>query len=241
MNNLECLLTTTIAGLSTIVGNLLIFINPKHEKKILAFSMGLSFIVMFLISILDLIPEGLRLLSSNNYIYIFISTLLYLLIGYSIVNFLDNKMENNNPLYKIGILSMISLLIHNIPEGIICAITSLQDVELGFKMTLLIMIHNIPEGICISLPIYYSTKSKGKAFIYSLVSGLGEVAGALITIFFLNNFIDNYILYIILIITAGIMITLSIKKILREGLNIKKLDYLLYGMILGSIIIFITL
>ncbi len=242
MTNLYPILITSIAGLATILGNVLLFINVKYKEKLLSFSLGLSFIVMFLISLIELIPEGMKLIYNDfSLLNIFFISLILLFVGYFIVIILDKNIDNNDALYKVGILSMISLLIHNIPEGIICTISSATNIELGLKMSFIILIHNIPEGICICLPIYYATKSKLKAFLYTLISGVGEIIGAIFTMVFLHDAINNYTLSIILIITAGIMITLSVKKILKEGLSFKKYPYFISGIILGIIILYFTL
>lgn len=236
------ILITSIAGLSTILGNILLFINPKYKDKLISFSLGLSFTVMFLISILELIPDGINIMYNKiNNINLFIYSLLLLIIGYIFVIFIDNKIDNENKLYKIGILSMISLLIHNIPEGVICAISSINNIELGLKMSFMIMIHNIPEGIVISLPIYYATKSRGKAFMYTIISSLGEIIGAIITMIFLYKYINDLLMYIVLLITAGIMITLSVTKILKEGIKLKVFKWLILGILLGISIIVITI
>ena len=228
MKNLYSIFITSIAGLATILGNILLFINVKHKE--------------FLISLIELLPEGIKLVYQDfNLSSIFMFSLLLLFIGYFIVILIDKNIDSDNALYKVGILSMVSLLIHNIPEGIICAISSTTNIELGLKMSFVILVHNIPEGICICLPIYYATKSKLKAFLYTLVSGVGEIIGAIFTMIFLKNAINNYSLYIILIITAGIMITLSIKKILKEGLSFKKYSYFALGILLGIIILYFTL
>ena len=77
------IIITSIAGLSTILGNILLFIDDKYKDRVISFSMGLAFIVMFLISIFDLIPEGIRLVSDSFNIYeLFVYSLLLLLIGY---------------------------------------------------------------------------------------------------------------------------------------------------------------
>ena len=242
MKNLYPILITSIAGFATMLGNILLFVNIKYKERLISFSLGLSFIVMFLISVVELIPEGMKLVYETFSITeLFLTGIFLLLIGYFIVSIIDKNIDNQDSLYRVGILSMISLLIHNIPEGMICAITSSTNVRLGLQMSFIILIHNIPEGICISLPIYYATKSKRKAFIYTFISGMGEVVGALITMFILKRFINNYMLYIILIITAGIMITLSIRKILTEGLSFKKYIWFVGGIILGIIILVITL
>ena len=236
------IIITSIAGLSTILGNILLFIDDKYKDRVISFSMGLAFIVMFLISIFDLIPEGIRLVSDSFNIYeLFIYSLLLLLIGYVFVVFIDNRIDSDSKLFKIGILSMISLLIHNIPEGIICAISSVNDINLGFKMSFMIMLHNIPEGIVISLPIYYVTKSRGKALLYTVISSLGEIVGAIITVLFLYRYINDYIMYIVFIITAGIMITLSVSKILKEGISLKLFKWLILGILVGFSIVVITM
>lgn len=242
MNNLYTILVTLISGLATMLGNLFLLIPIKHKDKVLSFSLSLTFAVIFLISILELIPEGIKLIYFKyNIISIFIMSLIFMIIGALFVIFTDKKINNKDTLYKIGILSMLSILIHNIPEGIICAITSINNPTLGIKMTFLIMIHNIPEGIAITLPIYYATKSKKKALLYTLISGLGEVTGAIITILFLKPFITPFLLYVIFLITAGIMIYLSIYKILKTALNIKKYIYILLGIITGVVVVLITI
>lgn len=244
MNNfIYPLIITSIAGIATLLGNILLFVNLKYKDNLISFALGLSFIVMLMISIFDLIPEGLVLgrLEVGDTKILFIITLLLLLIGYFIVSFIERKIKNNDNLYKIGLLSMISLLIHNIPEGILCALTSITNLEVGVRFSFMIMIHNIPEGICISLPIYYATKNRGKAFLYTLISSFGEITGALIALLFLNKFLNNSLLYVILIVVAGIMITLSILKILKEGLTYRRYFYLILGIIIGFIIVILTI
>ena len=242
MKNIYPLIITFIAGFATILGNILLFIDVKYKNKLISFSMGLSFIVMFLISIIELIPDGLLLVNNDFSMFgIFVYGLFLLLIGYIIVYVIDRNIVGESSLYKIGILSMLSLFIHNVPEGIICALTSSNNLSLGLKMSFIIMIHNIPEGICISLPIYYSTGSRGKAFFMTLVSSMGEVFGALFSIIFLNNFINDFIMSIILIITGGIMITLSVLKILKEGISYKCYKWLIMGIVFGIMIIIVTL
>ena len=66
----------------------------------------------------------------------------------------------NSKLYKLGIITMLVIMMHNIPEGIATYITTTQNINLGITLTIAIALHNIPEGISISIPIYYSTGSK---------------------------------------------------------------------------------
>lgn len=241
MNNFYPLILTTIAGAGAMLGNLFLFVNKKYKGGVLAFSLGISSSVMLVISIVELIPEGMLLIRNQLNIFSIILSFILLFIGYILVLFIDKKIDTDDSLYRVGVLSSLGLLIHNVPEGIICAVTSYSNLTLGLKMCFIIMIHNIMEGIAICLPIYYSTGSRLKAFLSTLVSSGGEFVGALITILFLKPFITSFMLYIVLLITAGIMISLSVGKIFKEGLSYCKHKYFVLGIVLGIIIVLFTL
>lgn len=231
-----------ISGFSTVLGCIIMFISKKYKNKVLSYSFGLSFIVMFLISILELIPEGISY--GINYFSIpilFILSFILLVSGGGVVYFLDKVNKSNNDLYNVGWLCMLSVLIHNIPEGIITAITLISDFDFGLKMFLIIMIHNIPEGISIAAPIYYSGHGKMKSLLYSMVSGGGEVVGAILGMIICKLFNLDLLLYILLIIVAGIMIYLSCKKLFFEGLKCNEDNLFIYGIVFGIIIVLITL
>lgn len=241
MTDIFILILCFISGISTLIGFIFIFVPYKYKNRVLSFGFGLSFIVMFLISILDLIPCGIELIYDDfNILFISVFSFILLFLGMLLVKYLDDEI-NGEELLKIGYLSMLSLLIHNIPEGVICAMSSYTDINLGLKMIFMIMLHNIPEGICIALPIYYATKNKFKAFIFTLISGVGEVVGALITILFLKTYINDLLLFLILILTAGIMIYLSLGKIIIKGIKLKEFKFLLLGIIIGLAIVILTI
>ena len=102
-----------------------------------------------------------------------------------------------------------------------------------------ITIHNIPEGIAIAVPIYYSTGSRGKAVINTLISGLSEPIGALLAYLFLYKYMSNFLISIILLFVAGIMISISINDIFDEARKYSN-KYILIGFILGVIMIVVT-
>jgi ZIP family zinc transporter len=58
-------------------------------------------------------------------------------------------------------------------------LVALQDPGLGVAIAVAVALHNIPEGMSVSVPIYYATGSRRKAFIYSALSGLAEPVGAI--------------------------------------------------------------
>lgn len=203
-----------IAGLSTILG-----IIPTYLKidsnKIINYSITLTIGILLIVSIFGLIPESFRYLNKNtsgSILFVFAFIFLGILINF----ILDKTIPINDKLYRIGILSMLAISLHNIPEGIITVITSSTNIKLGLTTTLAIMLHNIPEGISIAVPIYYSTGSHKKAFCYTAISGFSELFGVLISLIFLKNHISNFQLSLILGMTAGIMLYLVFSLITKK-------------------------
>lgn len=186
MNNIiYSFLITLIAGLTTLIGIIPCFIKEKYKDTIITSSLAFSSSVMITISILDLIPESIKLQMSYQLLFPSIITVSILIVlGIIFSNIINHKIDNNNTLYKLGLISIITIILHNIPEGIATYISSSQDQILGLKLAFAIALHNIPEGISIAIPIYYSTNSFKKTFLYTLISGLSEFIGALLTYLF---------------------------------------------------------
>ena len=225
MSNFNSFLLTIVAGLSTLIGSFIIFFSKKKHNSIIIGSLGFAAGVMIFVSFTDLIPNSINLF--NNIYSIGFSLLLLLfainigIILSQIINkFIPNN--NNNTLYRVGILSMIAIILHNIPEGIATYITNSTNITLGLSLTIAIAAHNIPEGISIAVPIFYSTGSKSKAFLYTFISGISELFGAIIAYLFLSPFISDTLMAFLYAIIAGIMIYLSITELLKTSLSYKQ-------------------
>ena len=238
---------STLAGLSTLLGFIPLLFNLKGEKKIILSSLAFAAGVMICVSLTDLIPESFELLSSifkgfPALLFLLIFICLGVILSMAIDKFLP-KSENkniNNKLYRLGLVSMLAIIMHNIPEGIATFLSSSTNSSVGLSLALAISFHNIPEGISIAIPIYFSTKSKVKAFLYTLISGLSEPLGALLAYFFLASIINNFIMSIILAIIAGIMIHISIYELLEESLSYKKRSLTGIFFIIGFIFMLIS-
>ena len=241
--NIYAFLISSIAGFSTLIGFLFIFIK-KDRVGVISKALGFASGVMLTISIIDLIPNSLDLIIKKyKFIYTLILVLLGFFTGVILSSVIDAKVEKNSKngskLYKLGIITMLVIMMHNIPEGIATYITSTQNISLGITLTIVIALHNIPEGISISIPIYYSTNSKLKAFIYTLISGLSEPIGAIIAYLFLARFTNDTILGLIYSIIAGMMVNISINELYKESFNYNKKNTFIY-FIIGSLIMIIN-
>lgn len=219
MNSISmAFLLTTMAGLSTMLGTIPIFIKLKNENKIIAGSLAFAAGVMICVSITDLIPESIVMLQ-NYYsgIITVLLTFLFLMIGIIFSSLIDKILPSTTkdvPLYKVGIISMLAIILHNLPEGIATFISTTKDTSLGISLAIAIALHNIPEGISISVPIYYGTKSKKRALLYTFISALSEPIGAILTYLFLLPFVNDIILGLLFAFIAGIMIQISLTELL---------------------------
>lgn len=135
---------------------------------------------------------------------------------------------------------MLAIILHNIPEGMATFMASNKDKSLGIALTIAIALHNIPEGISISIPIFYATGSKLKAFSYTFISGLSELFGAFITYLFLQPYINDRVMGILFAIIAGIMMHISIYELLPTSLKYHKKKITLVFFIIGILFILIN-
>lgn len=231
---------TLIAGLSTLIGTIFIFIKcdiNKLTKYSLAFASG----VMISVSLFDLIPESLELLIGENkknksFIYIIFFIIIGIIISYIIDKLIpENENVKNKKIYKVGVFSMIAIIVHNIPEGIATFLSSTTNISLGIMLTVAIAMHNIPEGISISVPVYSSTNSKSRAVGFTLISALAEPIGAILAYLILKPIITNTIMGIILAIITGIMMHIGIFRLLPASLQyqakIKTMIFFIIGFI----------
>lgn len=244
MNNVNMgFILTILAGLSTMLGTIFIFIKKRSDNIIIG-SLSFASGVMLAVSITDLIPEAYSLLINlfpkfPAIIYMLIFVVSGILFSMLIDKYIPTTNYNNSNLYRVGIFSMLAIIIHNIPEGIATFMATNSDMMLGISLAMAIALHNIPEGISISIPIYYATNNKLKALFYTFISGISEPFGALLTYLFLNNFINDRIMGFLFGVIAGIMIHIALYELLptAKSYNNKKIVYLFF--IIG--IIFMTI
>lgn len=242
-NTLFSFFITALAGFSTLFGLFPCFMSDKNKDNIINFSLSFSAGVMIFISIFSLIPEGVIFLYLKyDYFKCLVLGSFSLGIGFLISKLIDKKTDsifNNNKLYQLGIVSIIALVLHNIPEGITTFVSTKSNVSLGLTLSLGIALHNIPEGMSIAIPIFYSTGSFFKAFLYTAIAGFSELFGSFIAYLFLTKYINNNLLAIILFATAGIMIYISICELLPMAFSYKKNKASSIALLLGFIVMMI--
>ena len=221
---LYALLLSIIAGMATLIGAIIVIIIKKENKKFISASLGFASGIMISVSMLELFSKSNELITSstNTFLGAIISTICLafgMFITFLINHFVqdENKAVNNlsnNKLLTTGIVSMLVIALHNFPEGIATFMSSYGNTALGISITIAIAMHNIPEGITVALPIYLSTNSKKKAFLYTFLSGITEPLGAILAFLILRYFLTDLFLGAIFGIVGGIMIYIAVDDLI---------------------------
>lgn len=270
---LGALILTLIAGSATGIGGALVLFKKKISSNFLAGALGLSAGVMIFISLAELFPESQALIEGTALQHGEVFVLISFFAGMGLIMLIDFLVpEYENPheasglsleaktaavgvlertgsekaLHRLGIMSALAIAIHNFPEGIATFIGALNDPEMGAGITFAIAIHNIPEGIAVAIPIYYATKSKGKALLYATLSGLSEPVGAAIcygltAIFGIELTGGSPAFPLVLAAVAGIMIYISLDELLPTAEKYGKHHVAIAGVIGGMAIMGISL
>ncbi|MDZ5016713.1 zinc transporter ZupT, partial [Clostridium perfringens] len=94
--------------------------------------------------------------------------------------------------------------------------------------------------ISVSVPIYYATGDKKKAFIYSFLSGMSEPIGAIVGYVFLRNYFNDLTFGIIFAMVAGIMVFISLDELLPAAKEYGEHHLSIYGLIVGRIVMAVS-
>jgi ZIP family zinc transporter len=252
-NNLElALLLTTVAGLSTGIGSTIAYFIKKPKMSYLCFSLGLSAGVMLYVSFVELLPDAFETVGEIVGLYAFFAGIIVIGIidvlipeGENPHAFKDislkRKGKTDKALLRVGLLTALAVGIHNFPEGLATFGTALNDVKLGLLIAFAIAIHNIPEGISVSMPIYYATGDKKKAFFYSFMSGVAEPVAAVVGLLILLPILSEGVLAFLLAFVAGIMVYISVDELVPVAQKYDTGHCAILGIILGMLIMAVSL
>jgi ZIP family zinc transporter len=156
--------------------------------------------------------------------------------------------HHHRRLMRTGLFTAMAIGIHNFPEGLATFLAALRDPGLGVAIAIAVALHNIPEGISVSVPIYYATGNRSKAFAYSLLSGLAEPAGAAVAYLALRLFIGDdlglmppHILGVLFGSIAGIMVYISVDELLPTSRAYGRGHDSIFGLVAGMLVMALSL
>jgi ZIP family zinc transporter len=254
---------TLFAGLSTGIGGALAYFTKRTNTKFLSVALGFSAGVMIYVSFIEIFVKAKDALTEK----VGESTATWLTVlsffgGMLVIGIIDKLVPSyENPheahgveemhidtdaqkdikLLRMGLFTALAIAIHNFPEGLATFTAALTDRSLGISIAVAIAIHNIPEGIAVSVPVYYATGNRNKAFLHSFLSGLAEPVGALIGYFLLLRFASDLFFGIIFAMVAGIMVFISLDELLPTAHKYGEHHLAIYGVISGMIVMALSL
>ncbi len=246
---------TILAGLSTGIGSALAFFAKTTNTRFLTASLGFSAGVMIYVALVEIFVKARDSLEAvlgpfQGYMMttlaFFAGIALIAIIDFLVPGF-ENPHEIRNveeipdhdllvqkqKLKRMGMFSALAIGIHNFPEGIATFVGALSDPALGVSIAVAIAIHNIPEGIAVSVPIYYATGSRKKAFGLSFLSGLAEPVGALLGYFIILRYATDTLFGLLFASVAGIMVFISLDELLPTAEKYGEHHIAMYGVVAG--------
>lgn len=253
---------TLFAGLATGIGSILAFFTSRTNTKFLSLALGFSAGVMIYVSMIEIFVKAKdALVGAMGKVPGNWTTVAGFFGGMLLIALIDKFIpKQGNPhelkrveemkqlpsaadpaLLKMGTFTALAIGIHNFPEGIATFASAMQDPALGIAIAAAIAIHNIPEGIAVSVPVYFATGSKKKAFKLSFLSGLSEPIGALLAFFVLMPFLNDIMFGVIFAAVAGIMVFISLDELLPAAKKYDEAHTSIYGMIGGMAVMALSL
>lgn len=246
---------TLFAGLATGIGSALAFFTRQTNTRFLSYALGFSAGVMIYVSFVEIFIKARQaLVSALGERQGAWMTVLAFFLGMGLIGLIDKlvpSFENphevrnveemqtdrnphrNQKLLRMGLFTALAIGIHNFPEGLATFAAALSDPALGVSIAIAIAIHNIPEGISVSVPIYFATGSRKKAFYYSFLSGVSEPLGALIGYLVLFRFFNDLVFGFLFAMVSGIMVFISLDELLPSAQKYGEHHLSIYGLMSG--------
>ena len=221
---------TLFAGLSMMLGCVGLLLPAQNVQKTLSMALGFAAGVMLTVCLADILPEARESFAksvgeSAGGLLAVGMLLLGMLLAVGVHRLLPHhdhhRLElehhhhgNREELLHVGLMCMVAISIHNIPEGIATFMTAYEDPTMGVGLAVAIVLHNIPVGLSVAMPIYYATGKRGWGVLATLGSGLlGPIAAAL-AYWLLQPLLSPLVLAVIMGLIAGAMLVIVFQELL---------------------------
>lgn len=243
--SLLALYATLFTWSITTLGSAMVFFFKKINKNILDICLALSAGIMLSASFWSLLKPSVTYAEDVGqipFIIVSVGFILGCLFIYYTDKFFCYKFKNKKKNSKSTLLLIVSITMHNIPEGLAIGI-AFGSIKYGFNsvslsnalmLALGIGIQNFPEGSAVSLPLRREHYTRLKAFIIGSLSAVVEpvfgLIGAIITIKI------RHFMPLLLAFAAGAMIYVVIKELIPQSQSNKNSSIISLFTVLGFVI-----
>jgi ZIP family zinc transporter len=239
------LIITLVLGIFIVIGAVITFAS-KNNNKFVNFSISLAFSVMIMLMLIDLLPEVKEHFFIDGTLFQKIISIVAIVVGIVILKILDffipeHDGHEKKELNHIGLISSIALVLHNVIEGMAVYTTVSNSLSSGLLMCLGIGLHNIPLGMVITSTFYKATNDSKKTWMLITGLSLSTFVGGLIAMFLSGVFSNPLVFGILLCITLGMLIYISIFELLPKIKEMENKKIAAVGIITGVVLILITM
>jgi len=235
---LEIFLISTIAGLATGLGGLVVICFGKPSEKMLSLTLGIAAGINIVIATVELLPaaveHGNLLFMSLGFILgiVVMSNIDRLIPSASLING-NGGTEDQCRLIRTGYIIALALAIHNLPEGLAIGAGFEATRNLGAIIALAIGIHNIPEGMGAGAPLKLGGIQNKKILLITCLAGMatpvGTVLGSLL------SHIAREFISLSLAFGGGAIMYVVAKELIPES-HKQHAQYAIYGITTGFLL-----
>jgi len=246
---MESLLYSLLAGVSTVLGAVVIMVSGKPGPRALSAFLGFAAGVMLAISFFDLLPEAL---GNGSIVTAAVGFLVGAGIMYALDRFIPHAHISANQelalertpkggaarrdLLRIGYLVFFGLALHNLPEGLAIGAGIEASPQLGLYVAIAIALHNIPEGIAAAGILRAGGLSAARVLLLTLVIGLMTPLGALLGLAFFR--ISPIFVAAGMAFAAGAMVYIASDELIPQANKLNS-HVSIGGLIVGLLLVFI--
>ena len=204
-------------GIGTSIGGLISILIYKPSDKLVSGILSFAAGIMLAVTSFELMPQAYKI---GGFFIVTLGLAIGLLIVFAAkdmipVNKLKQYKGKKLNYIKMSMIIIISLSLHNFPEGVAVGSSYVYSDSLGIKIGILIAAHDIPEGISVGIPLIMAGVSPTYVLFLTLLTGvptaLGAVFGALV------GGISDYFIAFCLSSAASSMLYVSANELIPEA------------------------
>lgn len=150
--------------------------------------------------------------------------------------------EEEKKKFRLAVLLFCSLTLHHFPEGFAVAISAVDGLHQGITMCIALAFHSIPEGIALAVSVFGVTKSYGKSFTVTFISGITAPLGAICAMLLLQAYLSSnpHLLHHLYIAVAGIMCYVAVMELIPEAVSTRCWTAIGAGFVSGVLALVLT-
>lgn len=243
---IQTIIAATFTWSITALGAALVFIFKKPNKTMMDAMLGFAAGVMIAATFWSLLNPALEMASKLKMNSCLIVTIGFLMGGLFL--FLGDRIYNHfnkNGAKKRCFMLILSMTLHNIPEGLAIGVafgSVLYGLEGATSASALLLalgigIQNFPEGTAVSLPLKRDGYSSKKAFFIGQLSGIVEPIAAVLGCILVQKI--QTILPFVLAFAGGAMIYVVVQELIPESQTNEKKDLMALFTLIGFSIMMI--